>query len=380
MNTPSPVVALTIELCRRASVTPEDAGCQELIAQRLRHAGFNTEQIDAGGVRNLWAWHGSVGAVLAFLGHTDVVPTGDLASWTSPPFEPVLRDGLLFARGAADMKGSVAAMVVALEQFVATHPAHPGVVGLLLTSDEEGPAVHGIRHLVDEFARRGQGIDYCVVGEPSSEHTLGDRIRIGRRGSLHGHLIVRGVQGHVAYPEKALNPIHAAAPALAELAARQWDQGDAHFPPTGFQISNMHSGTGAYNVIPADAHIDFNFRFGTASSAESLMRDVEAVLVRHRLDYRIHWELSGAPFLTAAGALVDVTRAVLCAHGVEELVADTGGGTSDGRFIATLGAQIVELGPVNASIHKIDEHVAVADLALLSRIYAAIATELLHGR
>ena len=231
MSTISDIAALTIELCRRASVTPDDAGCQDLIASRLQHAGFVVEPIDAGGVRNLWAWHGSVGPVFAFLGHTDVVPTGDLSAWTSPPFEPQVREGVLYARGAADMKGSVAAMVVALERFVAAHPAHPGVIGLLLTSDEEGEAVHGIRHVVDEFLRRGQAIDFCVVGEPSSENTLGDRIRIGRRGSLHGHLRVRGVQGHVAFPEKALNPIHAAAPALAELAAIRWDEGNAHFPP-----------------------------------------------------------------------------------------------------------------------------------------------------
>lgn len=378
MSTPSPVIALTIDLCARASVTPEDAGCQDLIAARLQRAGFNIEQIDAAGVRNLWAWHGSVGPVFVFLGHTDVVPTGDPSSWTTPPFTPSLRDGLLFARGAADMKGSVAAMVVALEQFVAAHPAHAGVIGLLLTSDEEGEAVHGVRHVVDEFVKRGQRIDYCVVGEPSSEKVLGDRVRIGRRGSLHGHLIVRGVQGHVAYPEKALNPIHAAAPALAELAARRWDEGNAFFPATGFQISNLHSGTGAYNVIPADAHIDFNFRFGTASSAESLMRDTEAVLVQHGLDYRIRWDLSGAPFLTESGALIEATRAALQAQGVVDTIADTGGGTSDGRFIATLGAQIVELGPVNASIHKIDEHVAVADLVTLAGLYRDIARRVLN--
>jgi len=230
----SQAARLAIELCTRASVTPADAGCQDLIGARLARAGFTIERIDAGGVCNIWAWHGSVGPVFAFLGHTDVVPTGDPAAWTSPPFVPSLRDGLLFARGAADMKGSVAAMVVALETLVAEHPAHAGVVGLLLTSDEEGDAIHGIRHVVDEFLRRGQRIDYCVVGEPSSEQLLGDRIRIGRRGSLHGHLRVRGVQGHVAFPEKALNPIHAAAPALAELAARRWDEGNAHFPPTGF--------------------------------------------------------------------------------------------------------------------------------------------------
>jgi len=373
----SQAARLAIELCTRASVTPADAGCQDLIGARLARAGFTIERIDAGGVCNIWAWHGSVGPVFAFLGHTDVVPTGDPAAWTSPPFVPSLRDGLLFARGAADMKGSVAAMVVALETLVAEHPAHAGVVGLLLTSDEEGDAIHGIRHVVDEFLRRGQRIDYCVVGEPSSEQLLGDRIRIGRRGSLHGHLRVRGVQGHVAFPEKALNPIHAAAPALAELAARRWDEGNAHFPPTGFQISNIHGGSGALNVIPADLRVDFNFRFGTACSAEELMRASEAVLVRHGLDYRIDWDLSGAPFLTADGVLRDATLAALRARGVAETIADTGGGTSDGRFIATLGSEIVELGPLNASIHKIDEHVRLADLDVLAEIYRDISERVL---
>ncbi|MBK6728852.1 MAG: succinyl-diaminopimelate desuccinylase [Xanthomonadales bacterium] len=377
MSTFSDTIRLAIDLCARGSVTPADAGCQDLIGERLARSGFTIERIDTGGVCNLWAWHGSVGPVFAFLGHTDVVPTGDPAAWTSPPFVPSLRDGLLFARGAADMKGSVAAMVVALEAFVAAHPAHAGVVGLLLTSDEEGDAVHGTRHVVDEFLRRGQAIDYCVVGEPSSEQYLGDRIRIGRRGSLHGHLRVRGVQGHVAFPEKALNPIHAAAPALAELAARRWDDGNTHFPPTGFQISNIHGGSGAFNVIPADLRVDFNFRFGTACSAEELMRDSEAVLVRHGLDYRIEWDLSGAPFLTADGVLRDATLAALRARGIAETIADTGGGTSDGRFIATLGSEIVELGPVNASIHKIDEHVRLADLEALAEIYRDIAERVL---
>ena len=377
MSALSEVARLAIELCARASVTPDDGGCQQLVGERLARAGFTIEHIDAGGVSNLWAWHGSVGPVFAFLGHTDVVPTGDAAAWTSPPFVPTLRDGLLYARGAADMKGSVAAMVLALETLVAEHPAHAGVVGLLLTSDEEGDAIHGIRHVVDEFLRRGQRIDYCVVGEPSSEQSLADRIRIGRRGSLHGHLRVRGVQGHVAYPEKALNPIHAAAPALAELAARRWDDGDAHFPPTGFQVSNIHGGSGAFNVIPADLRVDFNFRFGTATSAEELMRASEAVLVRHGLDYRIDWDLSGAPFLTADGVLRDATLATLRAHGIGQTIADTGGGTSDGRFIATLGSEIVELGPVNASIHKIDEHVRLADLDALAGIYRDIAEHVL---
>ena len=378
MSTISDIAALTIELCRRASVTPDDAGCQDLIATRLQHAGFVVEPIDAGGVRNLWAWHGSVGPVFAFLGHTDVVPTGDLAAWTSPPFEPQLRDGLLYARGAADMKGSVAAMVVALERFVAAHPAHPGVIGLLLTSDEEGDAVHGIRHVVDAFLRRGQAIDFCVVGEPSSETMLGDRIRIGRRGSLHGHLRVRGVQGHVAFPEKALNPIHAAAPALAELAAIRWDEGNAHFPPTSFQIYEVKAGTGANNVIPGSVEILFNFRFSTASTPETLKALFCAILDQHGLNYDIAWTLGAKPFLTGRGALVDASLAAIEAETGIKAELSTTGGTSDGRFIAGICPQVIEIGPVNASIHKINECVEIDALTQLSSIYRRILEQLLN--
>lgn len=369
------VLELTIELCRRKSLTPSDAGCQALIAERLRAAGFAVESLRFGEVDNLWALHGSVGKVFTFLGHTDVVPVGDLASWASPPFEPLLREGKLFARGAADMKGSVAAMVVALERFVAAHPDHPGVVGLMLTSDEEGVAIDGVKRVAETLSERGQRIDYCLVGEPSAESQLGDRIRIGRRGSLHGHLKVRGVQGHVAYPEKALNPIHHAAAALAELAATRWDEGNAHFPATTFQISNVHAGTGATNVIPAEMLVDFNFRFGTASGAEDLMRQTEAVLTRHNLDYRIRWVLSGAPFLTSQGVLLEAVGAAVRKHCRMVPVADTGGGTSDGRFIAPMGAEVVELGPINDSIHKIDEHVLVADLEVLAQCYETVLTE-----
>jgi succinyl-diaminopimelate desuccinylase len=374
------VLQLTIELCRRKSLTPEDAGCQALIAERLRAAGFAVESLRFGDVDNLWASHGDTGKTFAFLGHTDVVPAGDMTSWSSPPFEPTIRDGRLYARGAADMKGGVAAMVVALERYVAAHPQHAGVVGLLLTSDEEGVAVDGIKRVAETFGQRGQRIDYCLVGEPSSEQQLGDRIRIGRRGSLHGHLKVRGVQGHVAYPEKALNPIHHAAGALAELAAMRWDEGNAHFPATTFQISNIHSGTGATNVIPAELLADFNFRFGTASGAEDLMRQVEAVLTRHNLDYRIRWELSGAPFLTSKGRLLEAVGAATRQHCKSVPVADTGGGTSDGRFIAPMGAEVVELGPVNDSIHKIDEYVRVADLDVLAQTYETVLDEVMSLR
>jgi succinyl-diaminopimelate desuccinylase len=371
------VLDLTIELCRRPSLTPDDAGCQALLGERLRAAGFTVESLRHGAVDNLWATHGTGEPVLVFLGHTDVVPPGPLERWSSPPFEPSVRDGLLYARGAADMKGNVAAMALALCDFVAANPRHPGTLGLLLTSDEEGEAVDGVRRMAEELTRRGQRIDWCVVGEPSAKTDLGDVIRVGRRGSLHGHLVVRGVQGHVAYPQLAVNPIHRLAPALAELVARTWDAGNALFPPTTFQVSNIHAGTGALNVVPGELALDFNFRFGTASTAEGLMQAVEAVLVRHEIDYRIRWELSGAPFATAPGRLTGAVRdAIREVTGIEP-VGDTGGGTSDGRFIAPLGAQVVEVGPVNASIHKIDEHVRVDDLPRLRRIHRGIIERLL---
>jgi succinyl-diaminopimelate desuccinylase len=371
------VLDLTIELCRRPSVTPDDAGCQALVAGRLAAAGFKIEHLRRGQVDNLWATHGQGDPVLVFLGHTDVVPAGPLQHWSSPPFEPQVRNGLLFGRGAADMKGSVAAMTLALCDFVAAHPGHRGMLGLLLTSDEEGDAVDGVRRVAEEFGRRGQRIDWCVVGEPSAKTDLGDVIRVGRRGSLHGHLTVRGVQGHVAYPQMVVNPIHRLAPALAELVAREWDRGDAQFPPTSFQVSNVRAGTGAFNVVPGELALDFNFRFGAASTAESLMQAVEAVLVRHEIDYRIAWELSGAPFATAPGLLTGAVRAAIREVTGIEAVADTGGGTSDGRFIAPLGAQVVEVGPVNASIHKLDEHVRVDDLPRLRAIHRGIVERLL---
>jgi succinyl-diaminopimelate desuccinylase len=377
----SPIIELTSELMRRRSLTPDDAGCQPLLADRLAAAGFTIEDLRYGEVDNLWATHGTKGPVLIFLGHTDVVPSGPEQDWSSPPFEPTIRDGMLYGRGAADMKSGVAAMTLALEEFVRRHPDHDGIIGLLVTSDEEGKSIDGVRKVVEEFRQRGQRIDWCLVGEPSSQSKLGDLIRVGRRGSLSGHLCVRGVQGHVAYPDKALNPIHTAAPALAELVATCWDEGNSGFPPTSFQIANIRAGTGANNVIPGLLEVSFNFRFGTASTADGLRERVEACLHRHGLDFSISWDLSGEPFLTPEGRLRDaVTAAVLAQCGIEP-ASSTAGGTSDGRFIAPLGAEVVELGPVNATIHKIDECVAVADLERLPGLYLDIAERLLiaHG-
>jgi len=373
----SDVLDLTIDLIRRPSVTPDDHGCQQLLAERLARAGFATEHLRYGEVDNLWARHGTDGPVLVFLGHTDVVPPGPLDKWTSPPFEPTIRGGKLYGRGAADMKSGVAAMTLALEAFVAAHPQHRGTIALLVTSDEEGPTnVDGVRRVVEEFRRRGQRIDWCVVGEPSSAQKFGDAMRVGRRGSLSAHLTVRGVQGHVAYPDKVKNPIHLAAPALAELAATKWDEGNAEFPPTSMQISNVHAGTGALNVVPGTLDVDFNFRFCTESTAESLRERTQAILCRHGLDFDLAWDLSGAPFLTREGALRAAASAAvreICGITPE---ANTGGGTSDGRFIAPLGAEVVELGPINASIHKIDEHVSIAELEKLPALFLRIAEKL----
>lgn len=350
-----------------------------LLATRLARAGFRCEHLRYGEVANLWATHGQGSPVLAFLGHIDVVPSGPEADWASPPFEPTVRDGMLYGRGAADMKSGVAAMVVALEQFVAAHPNHPGTVALLVTSDEEGPVnLDGVRRVARHFRETGQRIDWCVVGEPSSKAKLGDLVRVGRRGSLSLRLTARGVQGHVAYPELAKNPIHAIAPTLAELAATRWDEGNADFPPTTFQVSNIHGGTGALNVIPGSVVVDANFRFGTASSAESLRTRTEAVLARHGVDCAIEWNLSGEPFHAPEGGrlrqtVIDVCREVC---GIES-EPSTGGGTSDGRFIAPLGAEVVEIGPANATIHKIDECVALADLERMPAIHLAIASRML---
>jgi succinyl-diaminopimelate desuccinylase len=373
----SDILDLTRELIRRVSVTPDDAGCQALVAARLERAGFAIEHLRHGAVDNLWATHGGDGPVLAFLGHTDVVPSGPVEAWTSPPFEPTIRDGHLYGRGAADMKSGVAAMVLALESFVAAHPDHAGRVALLLTSDEEGAAKDGVRRVAETFRARGERLDWCVVGEPSSIDRLGDLMRVGRRGSLTGRLRVAGVQGHVAYPDRASNPIHAALPALAELAATRWDDGDDAFPPTSFQLSNLASGTGADNVIPGELRATFNFRHGLASSEAQLRERSEAILARHGLDFTIEWWQSGAPFLTRAGALREAASAAIRAQCGVEPVADTGGGTSDGRFIAPLGVEVVEVGPRNASIHKIDESIALDELERLPALYREIAERLL---
>jgi succinyl-diaminopimelate desuccinylase len=373
----SDVLDLACELIGKASVTPEDAGCQALIATRLRAAGFDCESIRHGAVDNLWASHGSGAPVLVLLGHTDVVPPGPREAWSSDPFAPTVRDGVLYGRGSADMKGSVAAFVIALERFVAAHPGHRGTVALLLTSDEEGDAIDGVRRVAEDFAARGRSIDWCITGEPSSKRILGDLLRVGRRGTLSATLTVRGIQGHVAYPDKARNPIHQALPALAELAARRWDEGYASFPPTSLQISNIHAGTGANNVIPGELQVLFNLRFNPTWRAERLEQECEAVLRAHALDYAIHWHRGGEPFHTPEGVLRAAARDVLARFSGAAPEESTGGGTSDARFIAPLGAQCIEIGPVNASIHKVDEHVAVADLEALPELYLALVERLL---
>lgn len=374
---PSPTVELAIELIRRPSVTPDDGGCQRLIGERLARIGFTLEPMPFGEVTNLWARRGTRAPLLAFAGHTDVVPPGPLDRWQSPPFSPTIRDGYLFGRGAADMKGSLAAMVTACEGFVAAHPDHKGSIAFLLTSDEEGPSVDGTVKVVGALEARGEKIDWCVVGEPTSLERVGDVIKNGRRGSLNGQLRVQGVQGHVAYPHLADNPVHRACPALAELCSITWDRGNAHFPPTTFQISNMHAGTGAENVIPGELEVVFNFRYSTELDQATLQRRVEDVLQRHGLRYSIDWRLSGAPFLTPAGELVAAARAAIREVGGVETELSTSGGTSDGRFIAPTGAQVIELGPVNATIHKLDECVAVADLDQLSAQYRRLLERLL---
>lgn len=378
MTTLSPTLQLACELIRRASVTPLDEGCQDLMMQRLAAAGFSVERMRIEDVENFWARRGGEGPVLCFAGHTDVVPTGPLNAWQHPPFEAqVDAEGMLCGRGAADMKGSLAAMIVAVERFVADHPRHKGALAFLITSDEEGPALHGTQAVVERLAARRERLDWCIVGEPSSTAQVGDIIKNGRRGSLNGSLRLRGKQGHVAYPHLAQNPIHLAAPALAELAAEHWDAGNAFFPPTSFQISNISAGTGATNVIPGELSALFNFRFSTESSVEDLQRRVAATLDKHGLDWQIDWSLSGLPFLTEPGALLDAVSASIRAVTGRDTTPSTSGGTSDGRFIATLGTQVVELGPVNATIHQINERVLASDLDLLTEIYYQTMVRLL---
>jgi len=356
------LVELATELIRRRSITPDDAGCQGLIAERLAAAGFHTESMRFGEVDNLWARHGTEGPLIVFAGHTDVVPTGPEERWRVPPFGGEIHDGMLYGRGAADMKGSVAAMVVAAERFVRAYPDHAGSIALLITSDEEGPAVDGTRRVAEALEARGETIDYCLVGEPSSVSRFGDTVKIGRRGSLTGYLTVHGIQGHVAYPQRGRNPVHELTPAQAELVSEQWDQGNEHFPPTSFQISNVHAGTGADNVVPGHADMVFNFRYSTESTAESLSHRVTQILDRHGLEYEIQWRVGGQPFLTQPGVLTEaLCQAIEAVVGYRPELATTGG-TSDARYIAPMGTPVVELGPLNATIHQIDERIAVADL------------------
>lgn len=373
----SDTLALARELIARPSVTPEDRECQALIQQRLSARGFQGESLPFEEVTNLWSRRGSDAPLLVFAGHTDVVPTGPEAAWSSPPFRPTMRDGMLYGRGAADMKGSLAAFVTAVERFTGRYPDHNGSIALLITSDEEGPSVNGTARVVETLQARNERIDWCLVGEPSSENNLGDVVKIGRRGSLNGRLVVRGIQGHVAYPHKASNPIHSLAPALRDLTGAVWDEGNDAFPPTTFQISNLNAGTGAGNVIPGTAEMVFNFRFSTESTPEQLQSAVEEILTRHGLDYSLEWTLSARPFLTVSGELVDATTRAVRAVTGRETTLSTAGGTSDGRFIAPTGAQVVELGPVNATIHQVDEHVDAASLDELSAIYERILVELL---
>ena len=375
---PSKALEYTRELVARRSLTPEDAGCQNWLAEKLEKLGFSIEAVNSGDVVNLWARRGNAAPLLCFAGHTDVVPTGPLERWTSEPFTPTERDGQLFGRGTADMKGSIAAFLAALEDFLSVNPNPAGSIAWLITSDEEGPAVDGTVKVVERLAARNELIDYCIVGEPTCVSQFGDMMKNGRRGSLHGRLRVKGIQAHIAYPHLGKNPIHLSAPAIAELATTVWDEGNEYFPATTWQISNMHSGTGAMNVIPGHADIAFNFRFSTASSVDGLQQRVCAILDRHGLDYELTWELGAKPFLTPRGGLVDALAASIQAvTGISPELSTTGG-TSDGRFIADIAREVVEFGPINASIHKIDENVGIQELAQLARVYQGVLERLLH--
>ncbi|HSG22373.1 MAG TPA: succinyl-diaminopimelate desuccinylase [Azonexus sp.] len=372
-----PTLALARQIIACHSVTPDDAGCMEIIAERLQPLGFSIEFINRNGVTNLWARRGTTKPLFVFAGHTDVVPTGPLDKWTSPPFAPEIRDGMLYGRGTADMKSSIAAMLTAVETFVAANPNHPGSIAFLLTSDEEGDANDGTIAVVEALKARGESLDFCIIGEPTSVDTLGDMIKNGRRGSLSGKLTVKGIQCHIAYPHLGKNPIHLAAPAIAELAATEWDQGNEYFPATTWQISNIHGGTGATNVIPGSVEIKFNFRFATASTVESLQQRLIGILDKHGLEYEINWTLGARPFLTGRGPLADAASQAIreiCAIDTE---LSTTGGTSDGRFIAEICAQMLEIGPVNATSHKIDECVDITALPKLSAIYNRILEQIL---
>ncbi|RRZ91014.1 succinyl-diaminopimelate desuccinylase [Erwinia sp. 198] len=371
-----PVIELTQQLIRRPSLSPDDAGCQAVMIERLKALGFTVELMNIGDTQNFWAWRGE-GETLAFAGHTDVVPAGDANRWINPPFEPAIRDGMLFGRGAADMKGSLAAMVVAAERFVAAHPHHKGRLAFLITSDEEASAVNGTVKVVETLMARNERLDYCLVGEPSSTEIVGDVVKNGRRGSMTANLTIHGVQGHVAYPHLADNPVHRALPALNELTATEWDRGNEFFPPTSMQIANVQAGTGSNNVIPGEFFVQFNFRFSTELTDSLIKQRVQELLDRHQLRYTLDWVISGQPFLTSTGKLVEaVVNAVEHYNEIKPQLLTTGG-TSDGRFIARMGAQVVELGPVNATIHKINECVKAADLQLLSRMYQRIMEQLI---
>ena len=373
----SKTLALTQELMSLSSVTPEDKGCQARLAELLAPLGFVCETIQSGDVTNLWARKGTAQPLVVFAGHTDVVPTGPLEKWQSHPFQPTLRDGRLYGRGASDMKTSIAAMVVACEEFTAAHPDHKGSIGFLITSDEEGPAIDGTVVVCNALKARGEQLDYCIVGEPTSAKTLGDMIKNGRRGTMSGKLTIKGIQGHIAYPQLARNPIHQAAPALAELVAEQWDAGNEYYLPTSWQVSNIHGGTGASNVIPGEVVIDFNFRFSTASTVEGLQQRVHAILDKHGLEYDLKWTVGGLPFLTPRGDLSDaLAKAIKDETGLETELSTTGG-TSDGRFIAQICPQVIEFGPPNDSIHKIDEHIEVRYIDPLKNIYRKTLENLL---
>ncbi len=373
----SATLDLSIDLISRASVTPEDKGCQQVLADRLSATGFTIEHLRFGDTDNIWARRGTQSPVLAFAGHTDVVPTGPEENWTSPPFEPEIRDGLLYGRGTADMKGSIAAFVTACERFIVEHDAHEGSIAFLITSDEEGPATGGTIKVIETLEARGEKIDWCIVGEPTSTEKVGDIVKNGRRGSMNGYLTVQGKQGHIAYPQLAANPIHLLTPALTELCDIEWDQGNEDFPPTSFQVSNLNSGTGVTNVIPGTAELIFNFRYSTEVTHEQLQQRVVSILDKHDFNYDLKWNLSGKPFRTASGALVDAVKSSIKAVTGYNTELSTSGGTSDGRFIAPTGSQVIELGPLNNTIHQIDECVSVADLDTLSDIYEAILNSLL---
>ena len=373
----SETLSLLESLIKKPSVTPEDAGCQDLIAERLKAIGFKDERLNFEDTQNIWLRRGDSKPLLVFLGHTDVVPPGPLDSWNSPPFEPTLKDGKLFGRGTADMKGGIACFITAVERFIANHPKHRGSIAMMITSDEEGIATNGVVKVIDVLEKRDEKIDWCLVGEPSSDKLIADVIRVGRRGSLCAKLTIHGIQGHVAYPDIAENPIHSFAPALKELTEEVWDNGNAFFPATSFQVSNINSGTGAENIIPGSTEVQFNLRFCTELDETTIRQRTHAILDKYSFNYDLAWRLSGNPFLTEQGQLIDAAHQAITTITGRETIDDTGGGTSDGRFIAPTGAQVIELGPINESIHKINEHVDIADLEILGQIYEQILVNLL---